>query len=196
VIIEPTVIDDDFGYFTSNFDAELVSDSHILLAWTKANENGHTFISASYFDANADHSDLHFELNSNEFEVSQIAEIGQSHPRIASSADGDFSIVWEAYPFLTATDMENMDLVYDLYDIGALDISATSYYNAEKDDNIIGDIYEFMRYLNDTKIFEVSLDEKIAQLDETKVQEYLEQLGDYIYYVDYGTDFYELPEIP
>ena len=195
VIIEPTVIDDDFGYFTSNFDAELVSDSHILLAWTKANQNEHTFISASYFDANADHSDLHFEFNSNEFEVSQIAEIGQSHPRIASSAEGDFSIVWEAYPFLTATDMENMDLVYDLYDIGALDISATSYYDPEQDDNIIGDIYEFMRYLNDTEIFEVSLDKKIAQLDETKVQEYLEQLGDYIYYVDYGTDFYGLPEI-
>jgi len=91
--------------------------------------------------------------------------------------------------------MENMDLVYDLYDIDALDVSATSYYDPEQDDNIIGDIYEFMRYLNDTEIFEVSLDKKIAQLDETKVQEYLEQLGDYIYYVDYGTDFYGLPEI-
>jgi hypothetical protein len=195
MIIEPTVIDDDFGDFTGNFDAELVSDSHILLAWTKANENEHTSISASYFDANADLSDLHFEFNSNEFEVSQIAEIGQSHPRVASSADGDFSIVWEAYPFLTATDMENMDLVYDLYDIDALDVSATSYYDPEHDDNIIGDIYEFMRYLNDTEIFEVSLDKKIAQLDQNKVQDYLEQLGDYIYYVDYGTDFYGLPEI-
>ena len=91
--------------------------------------------------------------------------------------------------------MENMDLVYDLYDIDALDVSATSYYDSEKDDNIIGDIYEFMRYLNDTKIFDVSLDDQISQLDETKVQDYLEQLGDYIYYVDYGTDFYGLPEI-
>ena len=66
---------------------------------------------------------------------------------------------------------------------------------AEKDDNIIGDIYEFMRYLNDTKIFDVSLDDQISQLDETKVQDYLEQLGDYIYYVDYGTDFYGLPDV-
>ena len=195
VIIEPIVIDDDFGYFTDNFDAELVSDKHILLAWTKANENEHTYISASYFDANVDHSDLYFEFKSNEFEVSQIAEIGQSNPRIASSADGDFSIVWEAYPFLTANDMENMDLVYNLYDIDALDPRATSYYEPEPDDNIIEDFNEFMKYLNDTKIFEVSLDKKISQLDQTKVQDYLEQLGDYIYYVDYGTDFYGLPEV-
>ena len=53
-----------------------------------------------------------------------------------------------------------------------------------------------MSCLNDTEIFEVSLDKKIAQLDQNKVQDYLEQLGDYIYYVDYGTDFYGLPEIP
>ena len=64
--------------------------------------------------------------------------------------------------------------MYKLYDIDAL-IRATSYYEPEPDDNIIEDFNEFMRYLNDTKIFEVPLDKKISQLDQTKVQDYLEQ---------------------
>ena len=194
-LIEPIVIDDDFGYFTNSFDAELVNNSHILLAWTKTNDNGNSYISSSYFDINADPSDLYFEFNSNEFEVSEIARHGQSNPKIASGPEGDFTIVWEAYPFLTALDMENMDLVYSLYDVDALDVRATSYYEPERDDNIIEDFDEFLKYLDDTNIFDVPLDEKIAQLDQTKVQDYLELLGDYIYFIDYGTQFYGLPDI-
>ncbi len=195
VIVEPIVIDDDFGYYTQNFDAELVSDSHILLAWTKVNSNQEASISAAYFDTNADTVDLFSEFNANEFLVSDIAESGQSNPQVSASSDGDFSIVWEAYPFLTAQDMENMELVYDLYNVDTLDVRATSYYQPEPDDNIIEDFDEFMRYLEDTKIFDVPLDQKIEQLDQNKVQDYLEVLGDYLYHVEYGTDFYGLPEI-
>ena len=195
VAIDPMVIDDDFGYYTQSFDAELVSDSHILLAWTKVNANQETTINAAYFDTNAKTVDLYSEFNTNEFIVSEIAESGHSNPKVSSGSDGDFSIVWEAFPFLTAPDMENMELVYDLYDIEALDVRATSYYEPEPDDNIIEDFEEFMRYLEDTKIFDVPLDKKIEQLDQTKVQDYLEQLGDYLYYIEYGTEFYGLPEI-
>ncbi len=195
VVINPMVIDDDFGYSTQRFDAELVSDSHILLAWTKVNANQETTINAAYFDTNAQTVDLYSEFNTNEFIVSEIAESGKSDPKISSNSDGDFSIVWEAFPFLTAPDMENMELVYDLYDIDALDVRATSYYEPEPDDNIIEDFEEFMRYLEDTQIFDVPLDKKIEQLDQTKVRDYLEGLGDYLYYVEYGTEFYGLPEI-
>ena len=194
-LIEPIVIDNDFGYFTNSFDAELVNNSHILLAWTKTNDNGNSYISSSYFDINADPSDLYFEFYSNEFEVSEIARHGQSNPKVAVGLDGDFTIVWEAYPFLTALDMENMDLVYSLYDVDALDVRAASYYEPERDDNIIEDFDEFLKYLDDTNIFDVPLDEKIAQLDQTKVQDYLELLGDYIYFIEYGTQFYGIPDI-
>ena len=91
--------------------------------------------------------------------------------------------------------MANMELVYSLYDINALDVRATSYYEPEPDDNIIEDFDEFIKYLDDTKIFDVPLDKKIAQLDQAKVQDHLELLGDYIYYIEYGTDFYGLPDI-
>ena len=195
VVIDPMVIDNDFGYYTQNFDAELVSDSHIMLAWTEINENHEASIEAAYFDTNAKIEDLYSEFEANKFIVSKIAESGQSNPQVSSSSDGDFSIVWEAYPFLTAQDMENMELVYDLYDIDALDVRATSYYEPEPDDNIIEDFEEFLRYLEDTKIFDVPLDKKIEQLDQTKVQDYLEVLGDYLYHIEYGTDFYGLPEI-
>ena len=126
VAIDPMVIDDDFGYYTQSFDATLVSDSHILIAWTKVNANQETTINAAYFDTNAKTVDLYSEFNTNEFIVSEIAESGHSNPKVSSGSDGDFSIVWEAFPFLTAPDMENMELVYDLYDIEALDFRATS----------------------------------------------------------------------
>ena len=88
-----------------------------------------------------------------------------------------------------------MNFVYDLYDFEQVDVTKTSYFNRERDDRIIEDFEEFKIYLADTEVFDVPLEEKIKQLDAEKVNEYLQGLGDFIYYVDYGTDYFGLPEI-
>ena len=192
-ILEPTVIDDDFSHFNANFDTEFVTDSHIFVTWSKVDVDGSNLIRTSYFDVNSDN--IYTEFNENEFLVKDMGADNISGLNISKGSENEFSISWEAPPFLTLDDLSDLNFVYDLYDFEQVDVTKTSYFNRERDDRIIEDFEEFKIYLADTEVFDVPLEEKIKQLDAEKVNEYLQGLGDFIYYVDYGTDYYGLPEI-
>ena len=192
-IMNPTVIDDDFSQFSTNFDIELITDSHLCVTWSKVDLDGSNLIKASYFDVNSD--DIYSNFKENEFLVKDMGSDNISGLNISKGVDDKFSISWEAPPFLTLDDLNDLEFVYDLYDFEQVNVTKTSYFNADSDDQIIEDFEEFKMYLADTEVFVVPLENKIEQLDEEKVNEYLESLGDFIYYVDYGIDYYGLPEI-
>ncbi|MAI57658.1 MAG: hypothetical protein CML56_01505 [Rhodobacteraceae bacterium] len=194
-IVNPTVIDQEFSNNATDFDAKLITDSHILVSWTKGDGDGSASIVSSYLDINANADDLSNEFHTNEFVVSRIADFGTSKPQISKGLEEGFSISWEAPPFLTLEDLNDLKLVYELYDVEQIDVTKTSYFQSEPDDRIIEDFEEFELYLRDTGIFDGPLENKIQQLDQNKVSDYLEDLGDFIYYVDYGTDYYGLPEL-
>ena len=194
-IVNPTVIDQEFSSVTTDFDAKLITDSHILVSWAKGEEDSSASIFSSYLDTNANPEDFFNEFHTNEFLVSRIADFGTSKPKISTSLQEGFSISWEASPYLTLEDLNDLELVYELYDVKQIDVTKTSYFQSEPDDRIIEDFEEFELYIRDTGIFDVPLENKIQQLDPQKVNDYLEDLGDFIYYVDYGTNYFGLPEL-
>ena len=147
----------------------------------------------SYFDINSD--SIYTEFNENEFLVKDMGDDDISGLNISKGLENEFSISWEAPPFLTLDDLSDLTFVYNFYDFEQVDVTKTSYFNRERDDRIIEDFEEFKVYLADTEVFDVPLEEKIQQLNAEKVNEYLQELGDFIYYVDYGTDYFGLPEI-
>jgi hypothetical protein len=93
---------------------------------------------------------------------------------------------------LTKDQLTDFELVFDLIDLGSLNLTLASYAVPEK--KTIDNLKELVPYLLDQNInfLEKDLESQMAMLDDNKVQKYLDSATDMIFYAELTDNYNNL----
>jgi len=177
------VLENNFSHQSSDFDI-VSKGNEIFVTWTQTDEQGEANIVLSSLDPTGTEESVEVQFSNNFVTVSSNADKLKSVPTIALDTDNDVFITWSGNGALTQDKLTDFQLVFDLIDLDDLDLSIASYTVPEN--YRIDDLKELTPFLLDQNInfLEKDLQSQMNMLDDKKVQEYLQNEGDMIFYVE------------
>ena len=184
-------LEDEFSFDPSNFDI-VAKGNEIFTTWNKVNALGESSIVMSSFDPTDDDESAQAQFETNFVTISNNADKNKSVPTITFDTENEIFITWSASPTLTKDQLTDFELVFDLIDLGSLNLTLASYAVPEK--KTIDNLKELVPYLLDQNInfLEKDLESQMAMLDDKKVQKYLDSATDMIFYAELTDNYNNL----
>ena len=184
-------LEDEFSFDPSNFDIA-AKGNEIFTTWNKVNALGESSIVMSSFDPTDDDESAQAQFETNFVTISNNADKNKSIPTITFDTENEIFITWSASPTLTKDQLTDFELVFDLIDLGSLNLTLASYAVPEK--KTIDNLKELVPYLLDQNInfLEKDLESQMAMLDDNKVQKYLDSATDMIFYAELTDNYNNL----
>jgi hypothetical protein len=184
-------LEDEFSFDPSNFDI-VAKGNEIFTTWNKVNALGESSIVMSSFDPTDDDESAQAQFETNFVTISNNADKNKSIPTMTFDTENEIFITWSASPTLTKDQLTDFELVFDLIDLGSLNLTLASYAVPEK--KTIDNLKELVPYLLDQNInfLEKDLESQMAMLDDNKVQKYLDSATDMIFYAELTDNYNNL----
>ena len=175
-------LEDKFSLNPSDFDIA-TKGNEIFVTWNKTNEMGSSIVMSSFSPA-SDEESVQDQFENNFVTIKNNVDATKSMPKITFDSENELFVTWVASPTLTKDHLTDFELVFDLIDLEALNVQLASY--AIPENETIDNMKELIPYLLDQNInfLEKDLENQIAMLDDKKVQNYLDNETDMIFYTE------------